>query len=101
MHPQRWSGRKGRWKVPAGLALLILAGILLAGAGSGCGDACGEPRLVEDGPCPVYDDTTAALPRLLYADGTRTLNDRCMVRSSKLNPRIRAVYVNGRPVGFC
>jgi hypothetical protein len=67
----------------------------------GCGGGREEMRLVEETACPVYDDSTAALPRLLYEDGTRTLNDRCMVRSAKLNPKIRAIFVNGRPVGFC
>lgn len=40
-------------------------------------------------------------PRLKYADSLESLNDRCIVRKVKLNPRMRPVYVNGQPVGFC
>lgn len=47
--------------------------------------------------------TTAdpAHPKLKYADSLVSLNDRCMVRKNKLNPRVRPVYVNRQPVGFC
>jgi hypothetical protein len=37
----------------------------------------------------------------IWLDGQRTLNDRCPVRLSALNPRIPPVLVNGRPIGFC
>lgn len=40
-------------------------------------------------------------PRLVYADSLVSLNDRCIVRQVKLNPKVRPMYVNGRPVGFC
>jgi hypothetical protein len=40
-------------------------------------------------------------PRLKFADSLTSLNDRCMVRKSKLNPKLRPVYVNQQPVGFC
>lgn len=40
-------------------------------------------------------------PRLKYADSLVSLNDRCIVRKVKLNPKVRPVYVNGHPVGFC
>ena len=40
-------------------------------------------------------------PRLKYADSLVSLNDRCVVSHTKLNPKVRPVYVNGRPVGFC
>jgi hypothetical protein len=36
-----------------------------------------------------------------YADSLVSLNDRCMVRSSRLNTHVRPVYVSGRPLGFC
>ena len=43
-----------------------------------------------------------SLPRLKYRDdGQVTLNDRCPVRLVRLNPKMPAAYVNGRPVGFC
>lgn len=42
------------------------------------------------------------LPRVRYfEDGLVTLNDRCAVRKTRLNPKMPAVYVNGQPVGFC
>ena len=40
-------------------------------------------------------------PRLKYADSLVSLNDRCAVRKYKLSARVRPVYVNGEPVGFC
>ena len=40
-------------------------------------------------------------PRIKYADSLVSLNVQCMVRKSKLNPRVRPVYVNGQPLGFC
>jgi hypothetical protein len=40
-------------------------------------------------------------PRLVFADSLRSANDRCMVTQKKLNPRVRPVYVNGVPMGFC
>ena len=43
-----------------------------------------------------------SLPRLRFFDGDQvSLNDRCPVRKVKLNPKMGAHYVNGRPVGFC
>lgn len=41
------------------------------------------------------------LPRIQFADGLISLNDRCPVRRVPLNLRMPPVYVNGRPVGFC
>ena len=40
-------------------------------------------------------------PRVRYADDAISLNDRCPVRKSKLNKRLPAIYVNGKPIGFC
>lgn len=42
-----------------------------------------------------------AHPRVQYADSLISLNDRCIVRQGTLNPVFKAVYVNGRPIGFC
>ena len=43
-----------------------------------------------------------SFPRLRYFDSKQvTINDRCAVRKSRLNPKMPAVYVNGQPVGFC
>ena len=40
-------------------------------------------------------------PRLRFADDAISLNDRCPVRKAKLNKRLPAIYVNGKPIGFC
>jgi len=48
-----------------------------------------------------YVNLTDSLPRLVFADGLVSLNDRCMVRQVKLNPKMPPIYVSGEPVGFC
>ena len=40
-------------------------------------------------------------PRVKYADSLVSINDRCAVRKVKLGNKVRPVYVNGEPVGFC
>ena len=40
-------------------------------------------------------------PRVKYADSLVSVNDRCIVKKTKLNPAVRPVYVNWRPIGFC
>jgi hypothetical protein len=67
--------------------VLVAAGVLLA-APRGAAQ-----RLVRT--------TDPKLPRVKYADSLTSLNDRCMVRKAKLNSRVRPVYVNSQPVGFC
>ncbi len=66
------------------------------GAG-GPGDAMNKYALVAE-PVNPQDPW----PRLRYFDtGLVSINDRCAVRRTPLNPKMPAVYVNGRPVGFC
>jgi len=48
-----------------------------------------------------YIDGPDTLPRIQYADGSVTPNDRCMVRQVKLNRKLPPVFVNGLPIGFC
>lgn len=49
-----------------------------------------------------YVNPEDSLPRLRFRDdGLVSINDRCAVRKVKLNPKMPAAYVNGRPVGFC
>jgi hypothetical protein len=43
----------------------------------------------------------SAHPRIKYADSLVSANERCMVAQRKLNLRVRPVYVNGVPMGFC
>src|SRR5262245_55968998 len=40
-------------------------------------------------------------PRIEYADGKTSINDRCAVARNKLSLSISPVYVNGEAVGFC
>ena len=40
-------------------------------------------------------------PRVKYPDSLVSVNDRCAVRKIKLGNRVRPVYVNGLPIGFC
>ncbi len=43
-----------------------------------------------------------SFPRIRYFDtGLVSLNDRCPVRKTPLNPKMPPVYVNGLPIGFC
>jgi len=42
-----------------------------------------------------------AYPLVRYADSTVSVNDRCIVRKTGLAYRMRPVYVNGLPIGFC
>jgi hypothetical protein len=50
----------------------------------------------------VYSTPPDSLhPRVQYADGSISLNDRCAVRMIKLSRSMRPIYVNGQPIGFC
>ena len=40
-------------------------------------------------------------PHVKFPDSLVSANDRCIVAQEKLNPRVRPVYVNGVPLGFC
>jgi hypothetical protein len=80
----------------------VLSAASLGASLSGCGEAAPErAQLLDDSAHAVFTDTSLALPKLVYQLGGETLNDRCPVRKSRLNPRMPAIYVNGRPIGFC
>ena len=98
------------------IALLTSAAVLWATAALAQADQAGKAAAPADQPAAAapaadkpappplaeYVSPADTLPRLRYlADGLVTLNDRCPVRKVKLNPRMHAAYVNGRPVGFC
>ena len=53
------------------------------------------------GPARYVAGPDSLHPRLIFPDSLVTLNDRCAVRQNKLNSRMRPVYVNGIPIGFC
>jgi hypothetical protein len=70
--------------------------------------ACAQRELAPVGPVDedlhgtyVYEGENDSFPRMRYASGAITLNDRCPVRRDKLNPNLRPIFVNGQPVGFC
>lgn len=49
-----------------------------------------------------YVQAQDSFPRIRYFDSNRlSLNTRCAVRKTRLNPRVAPIYVNGQPVGFC
>ncbi len=81
---------------PSHLILFLSAVCLMF---SGCGQQKAE--LVNDSGAVAYVDSTAEYPRLIFADGHTSINNRCMVRMVKLNRRMPPVYVNSQPVGFC
>jgi len=43
----------------------------------------------------------AAFPRVRYADSLVSLNAQCVMSHSKLSVKVRPLYVNRTPVGFC
>jgi YHS domain-containing protein len=40
-------------------------------------------------------------PKVKYADSLESMNDRCIVKKTRLSLAVRPVYVNWRPIGFC
>lgn len=47
------------------------------------------------------DTSRNRYPHLKMTGGEITLNDKCPVRKAGLNLRLPALFVNGRPIGFC
>ena len=79
-------------------SMAIAVSILLAAAGA-CG---GRPAVLIP---PVGDvtviDPAAEFPKLRFADGLVSANDRCPVTKRKLSPLFPPGYVTGLPIGFC
>lgn len=69
------------------LILSLLAGLVVL-------SSIGSAQRYVPGTDPQY-------PRVKYPDSLVSINDRCAVRKVKLGNRVRPVYVNGEPVGFC
>lgn len=85
--------------VTAIAALTLWAGTAAAAAAQEPAD---HPKKPAPPPVAEFISPADSLPHLRYlADGLVTLNDRCPVRKVRLNPRLNAAYVNGRPIGFC
>jgi hypothetical protein len=78
----------------------------LSGSGAAVSLALWALLLLAAGPPPsqaqrLVEQTDKAHPRVLYADSLLSVNDRCIVRQGRLSQIFPAVYVNGRPIGFC
>jgi hypothetical protein len=65
--------------------------------------ACGrgEAELVPPVAAPLVVDPESPFPRIRFADGLTSANDRCPVTKRKLSISFPPVYVNGLPIGFC
>jgi len=75
------------------------AAALLIVAATGCG---GRPaELVPPVGEAALVDPDAAFPRVRFADGLVSENDRCPITKRKLSKYFPPVYVNGKPIGFC
>jgi hypothetical protein len=97
----RAHARARRALVPAIAAPVLIAVLGCGGGGSRDAALPRDAQKLSSSGETVLTDTTSEFPRLRFADGQVSMNDRCMVRQVKLNPRLPALYVNGRPVGFC
>lgn len=86
-------------RLSASMQRNLAAGAFFVLLGACSRDVPPEPLMFEG--MAAYEDTTAEFPRVRYEDGTLSMNDRCIVRMVKLNRKMGAVYVNGRPIGFC
>ena len=89
----KFTRKSKKWKTP----LWIGAVVLIA---SGCGGTQ-PPQPIEETFEAALVDTSADFSHLLYANGETSLNDRCPIRRNKLNPKVRPLFVNGKPLGFC
>lgn len=69
--------------------------------GGGWGGDAARQEIEQPREMGRYVNLTDSLPRLIFADGLVSLNDRCMVRQVKLNRKMPPIYVSGEPVGFC
>ncbi len=78
----------------------LLLALFILGLLSACAQEQ-TARLVEDIGVGAYTDSMVELPRLRYANGEVTINDRCPVRKVSLNRRLMPLFVNGKPLGFC
>lgn len=84
--------------------LAAVLGLILtpAAAAAAADHPAAAPATADAAPFAEFVAPGDSLPRLRFlADGQVSLNDRCPVRKVRLNPRMGASYVNGRPVGFC
>lgn len=79
---------------PSGLAASFLVCLAVA-----CGSR--QAELVLPIAEPTLVDPESAFPKIRFADGLVSVNDRCPVTKRKLSVHFPPVYVNGQPIGFC
>jgi YHS domain-containing protein len=91
LHPPAGPRVPAALRAPAGTASLGLA--VLVGAALVFAP---ESRAQHEVPGEAH-----AYSRIKYADSLVSLNDRCIVAQSHLNTKVRPVYVNSQPIGFC
>ena len=78
------------------LATVLVLAIAVAAACSRK-DKTTEHRVVGE-----FVEAQDSFPRIRYFETNLvSINDRCAVRKTRLNPKMPPVYVNGQPVGFC
>jgi len=82
-------------------ARLALGMLLAAALHSACSRREPTRPLPPDMVGVLVPGDVDSFPRVEYPGVGVTLNDRCMVRQSRLNPEMRPMYVNNHPVGFC
>jgi YHS domain-containing protein len=90
-----------RTRTAPALVVLSLAFGLCGFGLFGCGGTSAPPEAMEESFESVAVDPDAEFSPLQYADGSQTLNDRCPIHQDRLNPALRPLFVNGKPVGFC
>jgi hypothetical protein len=88
-----------RRQEPTAVRQWIWLGALVLGL-AGCGQA-ETPQAIEETFESALVDTTVDYSHLQYATGELSLNDRCPIRRDRLNPKVRPLFVNGKPLGFC
>ena len=52
-------------------------------------------------PTPTLAENPTDHPKLAFADGSQSANDRCPVTKRKLSVWFPPIYVNGKAIGFC
>src|SRR5262249_38353698 len=95
---RRWAGSTGEDSMPRRVATALA--LLVPALAPGCG-ADRMSRLDPPMAPAAYVDPASEAPHVRYGDGQVSLNDLCPIRKGTLKLRMPAVYVNGRPVGFC
>lgn len=88
--------RKGFLTIGRAVSSLIILGLSVTQTLSS--DA---PEPLEENLASALVDSSAEFSALRFEDGSESLNDRCPVRKVRLNTKLRPMFVNGQPIGFC